>query len=124
MRARAHSGLRLSSLEGLITKRVILCEVPDPGQRGFVGGSMGDDAAILSGVESETAAASFYSTAHGTGRVMSRTEARGRFVKDPETGKRTRQPGRVRHDEMEAGCGRRPRRGAAGVSPPAGTPAR
>jgi tRNA-splicing ligase RtcB len=63
---------------------------------------MGDDAAILSGVESETAAASFYSTAHGTGRVMSRTEARGRFVKDPETGKRTRQPGRVRHDEMEA----------------------
>src|SRR5262249_9069299 len=33
-----------------------------PGQRGFVGGSMGDDAVILSGIESETAAASFYST--------------------------------------------------------------
>ena len=54
-----------------------------PGQRGFVGGSMGDDAVILSGVESETAAASLYSTVHGAGRVMSRTEARGRFVKDP-----------------------------------------
>src|SRR5882762_1108747 len=73
-----------------------------PGQRGFVGGSMGDDAVILSGVESETSAASFYSTVHGAGRVMSRTEARGRFVKDPATGKKVRQPGRVRHDEMQA----------------------
>jgi tRNA-splicing ligase RtcB len=73
-----------------------------PGQRGFVGGSMGDDAVILAGVESDTAAASFYSTVHGAGRVMSRTEARGRSVKDPETGKRVRQPGRVRHDEMQA----------------------
>src|SRR5438270_799223 len=73
-----------------------------PGQRGFVGGSMGDDAVILSGVEGERAAASFYSTVHGAGRVMSRTEARGRFVKDPATGKKLRQAGRVRHDEMQA----------------------
>ena len=73
-----------------------------PGQRGFVGGSMGDDAVILAGVESGTAAASFYSTVHGAGRVMSRTEARGRYVKDPATGKKLRQPGRVRHDEMQA----------------------
>ena len=73
-----------------------------PGQKGFVGGSMGDDAVILSGIESETSAASFYSTVHGAGRVMSRTEARGRSVKDPATGKRTRQPGGVRHDEMQA----------------------
>jgi tRNA-splicing ligase RtcB (3'-phosphate/5'-hydroxy nucleic acid ligase) len=73
-----------------------------PGQRGFVGGSMGDDAVILAGVESGTAAASFYSTVHGAGRVMSRTEARGRYVKDPETGKKLRRPGRVRHDEMQA----------------------
>ena len=43
----------------------------------------------------------FYSTVHGAGRVMSRTEARGRSVKD-QTGKRIRQPGRVRHDEMQA----------------------
>jgi tRNA-splicing ligase RtcB (3'-phosphate/5'-hydroxy nucleic acid ligase) len=72
-----------------------------PNQRGFVGGSMGDDAVILHGVESETSAASLYSTVHGAGRVMSRTEARGRSVKDPATGKRIRQPGRVRHDEMQ-----------------------
>src|SRR6478736_4854621 len=73
-----------------------------PGQRGFVGGSMADDAVILSGVESDKAAESFYSTVHGAGRVMSRTEARGRSVKDPETGKRMRQPGRVRHEDMQA----------------------
>src|SRR5207253_9566100 len=63
---------------------------------------MSDDAVILCGSESETAAASFSSTVHGAGRVMSRTEARGRFVKDPVTGKKMRQPGRVRHDEMQA----------------------
>jgi len=73
-----------------------------PGQRGFVGGSMGDDAVILRGVASATAAESFYSTVHGAGRVMSRTEARGRSRKDPQTGKRIREPGRVRHDEMQA----------------------
>jgi tRNA-splicing ligase RtcB len=73
-----------------------------PGQRGFVGGSMGDNAVILAGIESEASAASLYSTVHGAGRVMSRTEARGRSVKDPATGKRIRQQGRVRHDEMQA----------------------
>ena len=71
-----------------------------PGQRGFVGGSMGDDAVILRGIESEASAAALYSTVHGAGRVMSRTEARGRFVK--VDGKKIRQPGRVRHDEMKA----------------------
>lgn len=49
-----------------------------PGQRGFVGGSMGDDAVILEGVESELSADALYSTVHGAGRVMSRTEARGK----------------------------------------------
>ena len=73
-----------------------------PGQRGFVGGSMADDAVILCGIESEAVAASFYSTVHGAGRVMSRTEARGRLVKDPATGKKLRQPGRVQHDAMQA----------------------
>jgi tRNA-splicing ligase RtcB len=51
-----------------------------PGQRGFVGGSMGDDAVILEGVEGEASAAALYSTVHGAGRVMSRTDARGRMV--------------------------------------------
>jgi tRNA-splicing ligase RtcB len=63
---------------------------------------MGDDAVILAGVAGDKAETSLYSTVHRAGRVMSRTEARGRFVKDPETGKKIRQPGRVRHDEMQA----------------------
>lgn len=73
-----------------------------PGQYGFVGGSMGDDAVILRGVDSEKSRASMYSTVHGAGRIMSRTEARGRFIKDPVTGKKERQPGRVRHDEWQS----------------------
>jgi tRNA-splicing ligase RtcB len=73
-----------------------------PGQRGFVGGSMGDDAVILEGVETDEARAALYSTIHGAGRVMSRTEARGRFQRDPTTGKKIRMPGRVRHDAMLA----------------------
>lgn len=50
-----------------------------PGQRGFVGGSMGDDAVIIEGVESPTARAAFYSTVHGAGRVMGRMEAKGKW---------------------------------------------
>lgn len=52
-----------------------------PGQRGFVGGSMGDDAAIVEGVESETSAAALYSTVHGAGRVVGRKEAKRRFTR-------------------------------------------
>lgn len=73
-----------------------------PGQFGFVGGSMGDDAVILRGVDSPESKVALYSTVHGAGRVMSRTEARGRFVRNPETGKKERQPGRVRHDEWQS----------------------
>jgi len=69
-----------------------------PGQKGFIGGSMGDDAVIVEGVESLLSAEALYSTVHGAGRVMSRTAARGRFTK--VGGKRVRQPGLVRHDEM------------------------
>ena len=52
-----------------------------PGQRGFVGGSMGDDAVIIEGAhagDEEAQRDSLYSTVHGAGRVMSRTEARGK----------------------------------------------
>ena len=49
-----------------------------PGQKGFVGGSMGDVSVILEGVESEESVTSLYSTVHGAGRVMSRTQAAGR----------------------------------------------
>ncbi|MGY6251504.1 RtcB family protein [Bosea thiooxidans] len=72
-----------------------------PGQLGFVGGSMGDCAVILAGVGNAEAQQAMHSTVHGAGRIMSRTAARGRFVKD-ETGKKQRQPGLVRHDEWQA----------------------
>jgi tRNA-splicing ligase RtcB len=53
-----------------------------PGQRGFVGGSMGDHAVILEGVESGASRASLYSTVHGAGRVFGRKEALRRFTRD------------------------------------------
>jgi len=49
-----------------------------PGQRGFVGGSMGDVSVILEGIESEASRSSLYSTVHGAGRVMGRTQAKGK----------------------------------------------
>jgi tRNA-splicing ligase RtcB (3'-phosphate/5'-hydroxy nucleic acid ligase) len=52
-----------------------------PGQKGFVGGSMGDDAVILEGVDSEEAKASLYSTVHGAGRLFGRKEAKRRFTR-------------------------------------------
>lgn len=52
-----------------------------PGQRGFVGGSMGDDAVIIEGVESTQARESFYSTVHGAGRTFGRKEAHRRFTR-------------------------------------------
>ncbi len=54
------------------------CTPARPGQEGFVGGSMGDESVVLEGVESEDAMESLYSTVHGAGRVMSRTQAAGR----------------------------------------------
>lgn len=53
-----------------------------PGQRGFVGGSMGDDAVILEGVDGEEARASLYSTVHGAGRLFGRKEAKRRFSRE------------------------------------------
>lgn len=51
-----------------------------PGQKGFVGGSMGDDSVVLVGAATpdDSAAKALFSTVHGAGRVMSRTEARGK----------------------------------------------
>ena len=54
------------------------CTPAFPGQQGFVGGSMGDISVILEGIEGEEAKSSLYSTVHGAGRVMSRTQAAGR----------------------------------------------
>ncbi|MFZ4506567.1 MAG: RtcB family protein [Fimbriimonas sp.] len=49
-----------------------------PGQKGFVGGSMGDISVIIEGVDSPLGADSMYSTVHGAGRVLSRTQAAGK----------------------------------------------
>jgi tRNA-splicing ligase RtcB (3'-phosphate/5'-hydroxy nucleic acid ligase) len=87
-----------------------------PRQRGFVGGSMGDDAVILEGIDptgNPLAAAvnqkkALFSTVHGAGRVMSRTAARGRrrkvgrqWVDDPT------RPGLISRQDMEGWIGRR-----------------
>ncbi len=50
-----------------------------PGQLGFVGGSMGDISVILQGIDSEKSRDAFFSTIHGAGRIMSRTQAAGRM---------------------------------------------
>jgi tRNA-splicing ligase RtcB len=55
------------------------CTPAFPGQAGFVGASMAGDAVILEGVESPESTEAMYSTVHGAGRVMSRTEAAGRM---------------------------------------------
>ena len=49
-----------------------------PGQKGFVGGSMGDAAVIIEGIDSDESRKALYSSVHGAGRVMSRTAAAGR----------------------------------------------
>ena len=49
-----------------------------PGQKGFVGETMGENSVILEGVEHPDAKLSLYSTVHGAGRAMSRTEAAGK----------------------------------------------
>ena len=54
------------------------CTPARPGQEGFVGGSMGDDSVILEGVAGADAEESLFSTVHGAGRVMSRSQAAGR----------------------------------------------
>lgn len=67
-----------------------------PGQRGFVGGSMGDISVILQGVESEKSRKAFYSTVHGAGRIMSRTKAAGRM----NWKKRKRTGGAISEEQM------------------------
>lgn len=48
-----------------------------PGQQGFIGGSMGEDAVIVEGVDSEASRAALYSTVHGAGRAIGRKRAKG-----------------------------------------------
>ena len=99
-----------------------------PGQKGFVGGSMGDDAVILEGARgagegaaegdprkgargsgagpavSELQERALYSTVHGAGRVMSRTAARGK--RHRRTGKVLKR-GKVSREMMAEWVGRK-----------------
>ena len=74
-----------------------------PGQRGFVGGSMGDDAVIVqgkAGADRDTQRLqeeALFSTVHGAGRVMSRTAAAGRRNRRGKV----LSPGRVTPDMMD-----------------------
>ena len=75
-----------------------------PGQKGFIGGSMGDDAVIVQGAfgagtpVEELQREALFSTVHGAGRVMSRTQAAGK--KNWRTGKILK-PGLVSPRMME-----------------------
>jgi tRNA-splicing ligase RtcB (3'-phosphate/5'-hydroxy nucleic acid ligase) len=69
-----------------------------PGQKGFVGGTMGETSVILEGVENEDAKHSLYSTVHGAGRVMGRMEAKGKT--DRKTGE-VKRVGRVTQEMMD-----------------------
>ncbi|HUO52579.1 MAG TPA: RtcB family protein [Gemmatimonadaceae bacterium] len=77
-----------------------------PEQPGFIGGSMGDDAVIVRGTPAEDGTPesvlvaqreALYSTVHGAGRVMSRTQAAGKVHR--RTGE-VLQPGRVTPEMM------------------------
>jgi tRNA-splicing ligase RtcB len=90
-----------------------------PGQKGFIGGSMGDDAVIVAGAEPsivlpsknesrraatwdqtwEAQAGALWSTVHGAGRVMSRTEAAGK--RNRRTGEQ-KSPGKVSPEMMNS----------------------
>lgn len=69
-----------------------------PGQKGFVGGSMGEMSVIIEGVEHESAAGTLYSTVHGAGRVMGRMEAKGKV--DRKTGQ-VKRVGKVTQSMMD-----------------------
>ena len=77
-----------------------------PGQRGFIGGSMGDDAVIVQGTRPSSEAhpdldlvqrAALFSTVHGAGRIMSRTQAAGK--RNRKTGQ-VLSPGRITPEMM------------------------
>lgn len=70
-----------------------------PGQKGFVGGTMGETSVILEGIENDDAEHSLYSTVHGAGRVMGRMEAVGKINR--KTGEISR-PGKVTKEMMHA----------------------
>lgn len=50
-----------------------------PDQRSFIGSTMADQSVIVRGLDTPQAKENLYSTVHGAGRIMSRTQAAGKF---------------------------------------------
>ena len=50
-----------------------------PGQRSFIGSTMADVSVIVRGLDTPEAKENLYSTVHGAGRILSRTQAAGKF---------------------------------------------
>jgi tRNA-splicing ligase RtcB len=96
------------------------CTPARPGQEGFVGGSMGDDSVILEGVESEEAEQSLFSTVHGAGRVMSRTQAAGRVRRRKRWACRNRDCDRVFDIDRVSSHRGGPKKGVCPQHPDAG----
>jgi len=69
-----------------------------PGQLGFIGGSMGDISVIVRGKDTDENRDAYYSTVHGAGRLMSRTQAAGRM--NWKTRKRT--GGQISPEQMRS----------------------
>lgn len=69
-----------------------------PGQISFVGGSMADISVVIQGKDTPAARKALYSTIHGAGRVMSRTQAAGKWRR--VRGRRQRVGGAISVEDM------------------------
>ena len=82
------------------------CTPAFPGQAGFIGSNMFDTSVIVEGVETAASKAGLYSTVHGAGRVLSRSQAKGkgRWKKDRQGNRRWVQlkPGIVDYAQTQA----------------------
>ncbi len=90
------------------------CTPARPGQEGFVGGSMGDESVVLEGVESAENEQALFSTVHGAGRVMSRSQAAGRVRRRKRWVCRNRDCDRV-FERSGARCPEHPQAGVGKV---------
>ena len=86
------------------------CTPAEPGQEGFVGGSMGDESVILEGVAAPESQEAMFSTVHGAGRVMSRTQAAGKVRRRKRWTCRSRDCERI-FETVEERCPEHPHAG-------------
>lgn len=54
------------------------CTPAAPGQQGFIGANMLDNSVIVEGLDTPMSKLALYTTVHGAGRIMSRTQAAGK----------------------------------------------